>query len=131
MRNNSEILRLRKFAITMSIAFTVLGCLLWWRGHSVFQWFLIVAGLFIICGLLIPRVLIPVEWVWMKFAHVMGSVMTIVLVTITFFLIITPIGMIVRLTGKDSLRLKKQSNLSSYWIPVDPNGPSSRSHKPY
>ena len=67
----------------------------------------------------------------MKFAEIMGAIMTRVILTITFFLIVTPIGFIMRLAGKDSLGLRKNADASTFWIPVEPDGPGTRPDKPF
>ncbi|MBZ0263748.1 hypothetical protein K8I28_03695 [bacterium] len=128
-KSNKE---LRKFGITLAIGFAVIGGLLFWRGHDP-QW-KVMAGIcafFLVSGLIIPMVLRPIEWAWMKLAHVLGMIMTYIIVSLTFFLVITPVGLLVRLVGKDLLSLKFDKNAKTYWEDVDPEGPSSRPDKPY
>ena len=79
---------LRKFGITLAIAFAIFGGLFLWRGKPAGPYLLYIAGFFFVFGLLLPRILMPVEWAWMKAAHALGFVMTRVLLTLTFFLII-------------------------------------------
>ena len=122
---------LRKFGITIAIAFAIFGGLFLFRGKPAGFYLLAIAGFFFVFGLIWPRVLAPVEWVWMKFAHALGYVMTRVLLTLTFYLFITPMGLVMRLFGKDLLNLKFVKDSKSYWVPVDPEGPTSRVNKPY
>ena len=122
---------LRKFCITMACALAVFGALFLWREKPVWPWLFGVSGFFLFFGLLLPQVLKPIEWAWMKMAHFMGQIMTRVILTLSFYLVITPLGLIRRLLGKDQLNLKFDKNASSYWIPVDPDGPVSRPDKPY
>ncbi|MBS1262648.1 MAG: hypothetical protein MAG453_02008 [Calditrichaeota bacterium] len=123
---------LRKFGITMAVAFAVVSAIVWWNGHEL-AWKTLagIGGLFLLTGLLVPAILRPIEWAWMKFAHALGIVVTYTLLTLTFFLIITPIGLIVRLTGKDPLNLKKRNGVASYWVLAEKEGPQSRPDKPY
>jgi hypothetical protein len=114
----------------MAVALTAVALLLWWRARPAWLSVLGVAGLFIILGLVVPRVLAPVEWAWMKLAHYLGVAMTFVLVTLTFFLVITPVGLFIRLR-KDSLGLKFDRRAATYWAPVEKDGPTSRPDKPY
>ena len=122
---------LRKFGLTLAVAFALFGFLFLWRGKPAAPYLLGIAGFFLVFGLLLPRVLAPIEWLWMKMAHAMGWVVTRVLLTITFFLVITPLGFLMRLMGKFQLRLKFDPGIDSYWEDVDPNGPTSRADKPY
>jgi len=73
----------------------------------------------------------PIEWAWMKLAHVMGFVMTRVILTVTYVLIIVPTGLIFKLMGKDLLDRKLNKNAESYWISAESDGPWTRPDKPY
>ena len=128
IKSNAE---LRKFGITIGIAFAILGALFLWRGKAAWIYLEASAALFLICGLIFPKILQPIEFIWMKFAYYLGIVVTHVLVTLTFFLIITPLGLLLRLLGKDLLQMKFDKKISSYWIPSDPKGPASRPDRPY
>ena len=83
---------LRKFGLTMAVAFLIIGSLFLWRGKPVWPYLLGLSGFFLLSGLLLPRTLGPAEWAWMKLAHVLGTVMTTILLTLTFYLVITPLG---------------------------------------
>lgn len=122
---------LRKFGITIGIAFAILGAIFLWRGKPLWIYFEGTAGVFVLTGLLLPRVLRPVERVWMKGAHVLGIIMTHVILSVTFYLVITPVGLIMRLFGRDPLHRRYDRNARSYWVPVDPDGPTSRPDKPF
>ena len=67
----------------------------------------------------------------MAFARVLGVVMTTVILTLTYFLAITPMGLLVRALGKDLLGMRGDPTVESYWVPVEPDGPASRPDKPY
>ena len=123
--------QLRKFGINIAIPLLIIGCILIWRHRWTGPYFIVLAGFFLLSGLLIPRYLAPIERVWMAFAHVLGVVMTYVLLTVTFFLVITPMGLFLRLIGKDLLNKKISSKKYSYWVAVEPGGPCSRPDKPY
>ena len=97
---------LRKFGITMAIAFGVIGGLFYWREVEAWTWLAGIAAAFLIFGLVLPKTLWPIEWAWMKLAHYLSIVMTYVLLTLTFFLVILPMGLLMRILGKDLLSLK-------------------------
>lgn len=122
---------LRKFGITMAVAFGAIAALFWWRNKSFWPILACIALGFLTPALVSPAMLRPIEWGWMKFAGVLGYVMTRVLLTLTFFVVITPLGVISRLVGKDLLDIRRQPNRTSFWVPVEPDGPCSRPEKPY
>ena len=122
---------LRKFGLTMAVAFAVFGVLFLWREKQFWPYMFYISAFFGILGLIYPRILSPVEWVWMKMAHYIGLITTPVILTLTFYLVVTPMALIMRLIGKDILRLKRNPMAETYWIPVDPKGPASRPDKPY
>ncbi len=64
-------------------------------------------------------------------AQVLSSVMTTVLLSLTFFLVLTPIGLLVRAMRKDLLHLRIKKGTDSYWVPVEREGPASRPNEPY
>ena len=122
---------LRRFGLVMTAPLLIIGCVLIWRGREVGPYFVGLAVLFLLAALSFPTVLRPVERVWMALARVLSVIMTYVILAVTFFLVITPMGLILRILGKDLLQKKFESKKSSYWIPVEPDGPCSRHDKPY
>ena len=112
----SEKRDLRNFGITMAVALALLGLLLLWRGRGYYIYFLELSAAFLFFGLLIPAVLLPVHKSWMSLAVVMGWVMTRIILIVVFYLVVTPIGLIIRLSGKDLLSVQFDKNASSYWI---------------
>ena len=63
-----------------------------------------------------PAFLKPIHKIWMGFALILGSIMTRVILSVLFYLVITPISLISRLSGKDFLDLKIDKSIVSYWI---------------
>ncbi len=123
---------LRKFGAIMAAGFAVIAAIAFWREHApTWQVLAGISGFFLIFGLILPDVLRPIEFVWMKFAYILGTIMTFIIVTLTFFIVITPIGLLTRIAGKDLLSLKFNKNLPSYWVKTEPDGPGSRPDKPY
>jgi hypothetical protein len=122
---------LRRFGLVMAAAFAVLGGLGLWRDRAFGPYFLAAAAVFLVLGLALPRALSPVERAWMAFARVMATVMTYVILVVTFFVVITPLGLVLRLFGKDTLRRKWSGRHESFWIEIDAEGPASRPEKPY
>ena len=107
---------LRKFGITMAIALAVIGAFFLWRGKPVYVYLFIISPFFLIFALLIPVILYPIQMIWMGIAVVMGFFMSRLILMILFYLIITPIGLVLRLFGKDFLNAKFRDRKDSYWI---------------
>ncbi len=107
---------LKEFGITFAIVFGLFGVLFWWRHKPYFYYLFFVSVFFMFFGLFLPIALKPIQKIWMAVALVMGSIMTKVILFILFYLVITPIGIICRLSGKDILDLKLDKAKTSYWI---------------
>jgi len=111
---------LRKFGLTMGIVLALFNGFIWWRGKDYYFYFFIPSILFILLGLIVPLILKPFHKVWMSLAVIMSWFMTRVILSILFYLGITPMGLLARLFGKDFLSRKFNKNTSnSYWIPKE------------
>jgi len=111
---------LRKFGITMSAVFALLGGFSLWRGKDYYFSFVILSIVFLFLGLVIPFLLKPIHKIWMSLAILMSCFMTRVILSILFYFGLTPIGFLARLFGKDFLGLKFGKNTAnSYWIPKE------------
>ncbi len=122
---------LRRFGFVMAVASSVLAALLAWRGQ---RFALPVAGLALALALLAlvrPAVLGPIERAWMALAEFMGVVVTTVLLTLTFIVVILPVGLVRRALLRDPFGLRLDRSRPSYWTPVEPDGPGTRPDKPY
>jgi len=122
---------LRKFGLVMAVAFGIFGALFVWREKPWGIYTLYVAAAFLVLGLVAPKLLGPIEKAWMALARVLQTVMTAIILTLMFFLVMTPIGLFIRLTGKDLLGMKGDPEIESYWVPVEHDGPATRPDKPY
>src|ERR1700676_1434089 len=108
---------LRKFGWLVGGVFVALATLMWLRHKPYFPYFLAPGVLLIVSGFLVPKILKYVYIAWMSVAIVIGFVVSNVILTVFFFLVITPIGLITRLLGKDFLALKIDREAPTYWIP--------------
>ncbi len=112
---------LRKFGVLMAAVLLVIGgIILWRRGFTLTTATSVIGGtaaVFLGLAALAPTALRPVYKVWMALAIALGFVMTRVILTIVFFLVITPIGLLMRALGKDPLTKGPDASLDSYWIP--------------
>jgi hypothetical protein len=106
---------IRSFGVTIGIILLIVAGFLFYKEKESFQLFIYIAGSFISLGFLVPIILKPIYLVWMIFAVILGWFMTRVILSLLFYLVVTPIGLVLRLLGKDLLELKKQEVQGSYW----------------
>ncbi|HNX68416.1 MAG TPA: SxtJ family membrane protein [Candidatus Omnitrophota bacterium] len=107
--------KLREFGLLVGGVFLAIGGLLWWRGRAHYLYFVFPGACLAAAGAVCPGVLKPLQKAWMTLAVLMGWVMTRVLMTLLFYIAITPIGLIMRLTGKDILDMRLEPRKPSYW----------------
>ena len=93
-----------------------------WRHKGCYSFLFVVSTLFFIFGSTLPAILKPVQKIWMSVAILIGHVVTRVILSILFFLVLTPMGLIARLFGKQFLNLKIDKSQDSYWIARKANG---------
>jgi len=105
----------RKFAFTVGIAFLVLAGITWWRDHLwITRVFATLSGALLLAGILIPGLLGPVYRGWMGFALLISKVTTPIFMGVTYFLVLTPTGLIMRLLGKNPMTRKVSGG--SFWV---------------
>ena len=105
---------IRSFGITIGIILFIVSSILFYYEKDSYQTIAITASIFIGLGLVLPLLLKPIYFAWMTFAVIIGWVMTRVILSLVFYFIITPIGLIARILGEDFLALKKLQS-DSYW----------------
>ena len=108
---------LRKFGLMVGGVFAVLGLLFLWRHKAHYPYFLWPGAVLVLFGAILPRALKWMYIAWMSVAFVLGFVMAHVILAVLFYLVITPIGLLAKLAGKDFLSLKLDRAAKSYWIP--------------
>jgi hypothetical protein len=116
---------LRKFGLTVGGAFAVLGLISWWRGHEYpprVLWTL--AVVLMVPGALFPTLLGPIHRGWMAMAAFLGHVNTRVILTLMYYVVVTPIAFVLRIV-RDPLNRSWKNPEASTWIrrsptPVDP-----------
>ena len=111
---------LRTFGLTLGGACLVWAGILWWRGKpSAAVWLAGIGPALALIALAVPQALRPLHSVWMPAARAVAHAVTWIFLTLAFYLVITPYGIIMRMTGKDPMERKFEPARASYWIPRD------------
>lgn len=114
----------RKFAVVLSIFLAGLAILLWHRrsiSNPVFGWMLALSIAGLASGFVHPPLWRPIYRGVMTVSFYWGQLMGRILLVLLFLLIVTPLALILRLLGKDFLRLKRNLSVPSYWLPAKQN----------
>ena len=82
-------------------------------------WAFILSLIFLVLGVLNSKFLTPLNKLWYKFGILLGSIVSPIVMGVVFFIVVTPIGLIMRFLGKDLLRINKNKLVSTYWIHRD------------
>jgi hypothetical protein len=119
----------RKFGYVIGCCFGLIGIIDLYLQRPRGPLWLVVAGLFILAAFLKPKILAPLNRLWLKLGLVLYSVINPIVLALLFYLCITPIGLIMRLLGKDLLSLRRDPAAETYWIQRRPPGPATDSLK--
>ncbi len=106
---------LRNFGFVVGGVLIAIGAFLFWKERPAWPYFLTPGVVLVVLGLIVPSILKPLQKLWMAMAVVMGFFMTRVILTILFFCMVTPLGVIAKITGKRFLELKTAKDKTSYW----------------
>ena len=114
----------RRFGALFAVLFALAGLApLLHHGH-IRWWSLAVAALFCLATWLAPRALAPGNRLWFRFGLLLHRIVSPLLMAVIFYGVVTPVGLVSWRTGKDPLRLRRDSSSVSYWIPREPRGPA-------
>ena len=113
----------RSFGTVFFIVFLLVALYPLIYNEDIRLWSLTISLVFLLLGLLNSKILTPLNKLWFKFGLFLGKIISPFVMGIIFFLVVTPIGLIMRLLGNDLLNLK-YNNKQSYWIKKD--GPKSK-----
>ena len=124
--NNKHNIKLgsnRSFGIVFFVAFLLIALYPLTYSEGIIVWSVIISFIFLVLGLLNSKILTPLNKLWFKFGIFLSKIISPLIMGIIFFLVVTPIGLIMRIFGKDVLNLKYNKN-QSYWIVK--KGPKSK-----
>ena len=105
----------RSFGILFSIVFAIIAFWPTINGNPLRLWSIPISVIFLVLGLLNSKLLNPLNIVWVKFGELLGRIIAPIVMAIIYFIIVTPIGLFMRLIGKDLLNIKF-SQKNTYWI---------------
>ena len=113
----------RSFGIVFFIVFLLIAIYPLTYSEEIRAWSIIISLIFLTLGILNSKILTPLNKLWFKFGIFLSKIISPLIMGIIFFLVVTPIGLIMRIFGKDVLNLKYNKN-QSYWI--EKKGPKSK-----
>ena len=117
------------FGIVFAVLFALIGLFPLIGGSSVQWWSLIVAVTFLVLALARPKLLAPLNRLWMRFGLLLHRIVNPLVMALLFFLVVTPIALLMRLFGKRPLHQNSEADADSYWIPREPPGPEPETMK--
>ncbi len=106
----------RSFGLLFFIVFLIIGLWPLKNGESFNYYFIIISLIFLILGIINSPLLTPLNKLWVKFGEILGLVIAPIVMAIVYFIILTPISLIVRMFGKDLLGVNFSKKVNSYWI---------------
>jgi hypothetical protein len=106
---------LRKFGLTVGGVLLLIAALLFYFEKPSANYFTIIGGILFISGLLIPQILKPLNKIWMGLAIILGFFMSRIIITVLFYIALTPISIIAKLVGKKFMILKFDRSINTYW----------------
>jgi Saxitoxin biosynthesis operon protein SxtJ len=113
----------RSFGIVFFVVFLIIGLWPLMKHGTVRWWALAIAAAFLVIALVVPKILAPLNRVWMKFGLLLAAIISPIFLGILFYLVFMPMGLLIRLFGKDPLKLQLDREARSYWVDRDPPGP--------
>ena len=113
----------RSFGIVFFVVFLLIALYPLTYSEEIRIWSAIISLIFLALGLFNSKILTPLNKLWFKFGIFLGKIISPIIMVIIFFLVVTPIGLLMRLLGKDLINLKYNNN-KSYWI--EKKGPKSK-----
>ncbi len=114
----------RGFGYVFAAFCALVAALSWYNSGTHWTWWFTAAALFALIGWLRPRLLAPLNRAWTKLGLVLAAVISPLVLAIVFYACVAPIGWVMRLAGKDLLRLRYEPDADTYWIRRDPPGPA-------
>ena len=124
MKNLPKLPSNRNFGIVFFLVFLIISLYPLILNEDLAKWPLVISIIFLALALINSKILTPLNRLWFKFGIFLGRIISPIIMALIFFLVVTPIGLVMRLLRKDLLNLKYNKKNKSYWI--EKNGPKSK-----
>ena len=106
----------RSFGLLFFVVFLIIGLWPIKNGENLNIYFLTASVIFLLLGLINSKLLSPLNKLWIKFGELLGIIIAPLVMALVYFVILTPVSLIVRILGKDLLGLKFLKEKETYWI---------------
>ena len=106
----------RNFGLVFFIIFLILGLWPITNGEEIRIWLILLAFIFLILGIMESKLLSPLNRLWFKFGIMLGAIVAPIVMGAIFFIVVTPIGIVMSIIGKDLLNKKHDKKKETYWI---------------
>jgi len=108
----------RKFGLIVGGACLMLMAWRYFAHHQLIIWLLTAGIMLVLIAVIIPQILTPLRLVWDKTGNVLGLINSSIILFLLYFLVITPVGFIMRILGKNNLDLRFDPGVPTYWKPA-------------
>ena len=117
--NKIKISSNRNFGLVFFMVFLIISLWPLTYEEPIRIWPVTVSLVFLILGLIKPKLLAPLNKLWFKFGMILGAIVVPVVMGVVFFLVVTPIGLVMKIMGRDLLNKKYDKKKRTYWIKRD------------
>jgi hypothetical protein len=119
----------RSFGLVFAVVFAIIGLWPLLGDRDIRIWSLAIALVFLAAAVLRPALLAPLNRLWTRFGLLLHRFVNPIIMGLLFYLVVTPTGLVMRMLGKDLLRLRFDRQAKSYWIDRRPPGPAPETMK--
>ena len=109
----------RSFGLVFFVIFLIVALWPLKYEEDIRLWSLVISIIFFILGVINSKLLMPLNKLWFKFGILLGSIVSPIIMGIVYFAVVTPTGVLMRLLGKDLLKMTKTKSISTYWMKRD------------
>ena len=109
-------IELKKFGFLLGGVFGILSTYYYWYGNSVFYYYIVSGLMFTGIGIFFPKVLLPLQKVWMSIAVILGFFTSRIILSVLYYFVMFPIGLLLRFTGVNLLKTRIDKDSGPYWI---------------
>lgn len=114
--NLTEKVEARKFGFIVGFIFIILGLLSAFKNKGINLSLIIPASILFLLALIVPGFLVPVQKVWLRLGTILCRINSFLILSIIFYCVVTPIGLIRRIFSKDSEKFAFKTAKDSYWL---------------